>query len=244
MIGTPLPVVFLHGIRVSGTMWRPQLREVGRHRPVSAPDMPGHGHRRGERFTMRSAVETVAEEIDALGGRALVAGLSMGGYIGIAAASRLGERVAGLVAMGCTAAHRPSLTVPYRLTSRLFNALPDGGAWLNRQIFAAAAGRTAAAAIGERGFATDAVSDVLDALLAFDPVEELARFTGPVWLVNGSRDHFRVDEQRFLEACVDGRLVIVPKVGHLLSFSTPHVVAQLINEAAEHVEDTARPQTA
>ncbi|EIE97257.1 alpha/beta fold hydrolase [Saccharomonospora glauca] len=233
MTDAPLPVVFVHGIRLSGTMWRPQLNEVGRHRPVSAPDLPGHGHRRGRRFTMASAVETVAEEIDALGGRALVAGLSLGGYVGIAAAARLGHRVAGLVALGCTAIPTTARMAPLRAAGRFFRALPDGGHRLNRWIFTAGVGRKAAAVIAERDFATEAMSDALDALAGFEPLRELGRYPGPVWLVNGARDHLRVDERRFLDTCMDGRLVIVPKAWHLVSFNAPHTVSRLVEEAAE-----------
>ncbi|WP_433470953.1 alpha/beta fold hydrolase [Saccharomonospora azurea] len=239
MVDTPLPVVFLHGLRVSSTMWRPQLHEVGRHRPVSAPDLPGHGLRRGRRFTLASAVDTVAERIDDLGGRALVAGLSLGGYVGMAAAARLGERVAGLVALGCTAIPSPSRTTPLRLAGSLFGALPDGGERLNRLLFTAAMGRSAASVIAERGFATEAVSDALDELCRFDPLSELARCPGPVLLVNGSRDHFRVDEQRFLAACPEGRLVVVPKAGHLVSLAAPRTVSRLVEEAAVHAERRA-----
>lgn len=244
MTHTPLPVVFLHGIRVSGTMWRPQLNEVGKRRAVSAPDLPGHGHRRGQRFTMEAAVDAVAEEIDALGGRALVAGLSLGGYVGIAAAGRLGDRVAGLVGIGCTAIPHPSRTLPLRAAGRFFRALPDGGAWFNQRVFASTVGRQAAAVIAERGFATEAMSDTLDALVGSDPLRDLERYRGPVWLVNGSRDHLRVDEHRFLEACADGRLVIVPKAWHLVPLGAPHTVSRLVEEAAGHVERTTKPLAA
>ncbi len=80
----PLPVVFAHGTRVSGTMWRPVMQSVGAHRPVAASDLPGHGRRRGEPFTIDAAAAAVADTIDQLGGRALVVGLSLGGYVGIA----------------------------------------------------------------------------------------------------------------------------------------------------------------
>ncbi|MFV2171777.1 alpha/beta fold hydrolase [Actinomadura sp. LOL_016] len=71
-----LPVVLVHGIRVSGTMWGPVADALADRLRVAAPDLPGHGRRRGERFTMDGAVDAVTEAIDGLGGRALVAGLS------------------------------------------------------------------------------------------------------------------------------------------------------------------------
>ncbi|WP_197320511.1 alpha/beta fold hydrolase [Saccharomonospora sp. NB11] len=237
MTHAPLPVLFLHGIRVSGTMWHPQLHEVGQRRPVSAPDLPGHGHRRGQHFTLAGAVDLVRQEIDDLGGRALVVGLSLGGYVGIAAASRLGDRVAGLVAMGCTAVPTPERTRPLRVAGGLLRRLPDGGDRLNHRLFAALWGERAATVIGERGFATEAMPDALDELVRFDPLAEVARYGGPVWLVNGGRDHFRVDEQRFLDVCERARLVVVPRVGHLVPIAAPRVVSRLVSEVAEQVDD-------
>jgi pimeloyl-ACP methyl ester carboxylesterase len=122
-----LPVVLVHGIRVSGTMWRAQVTALGEHRPVAAPDMPGHGERRGERFTMSGALDVIAGAIDTLGGRALLAGHSMGGYLAIAAAAAYPERVAGLVAFGCTTLPTPARARPYLLAAGLFARLPDDG---------------------------------------------------------------------------------------------------------------------
>src|SRR5690606_31556391 len=93
--GDMLPVVLLHGSRTSCTMWRRQvrvLRDAGI--PTSAPDLPGHGARRGERFDLDEAVTTVRDAVAAAGGRALVVGLSLGGYIAIEHRARFPEQSA------------------------------------------------------------------------------------------------------------------------------------------------------
>lgn len=100
---TGLPLVFVHGMRVSGTMWQPVIDTLGTRHPTAAPDLPGHGSRRAEPFTLPGAVAAVTDAIDALGGRALVVGLSLGGYVAVATAGSHPDRVLGLVAMGCTA---------------------------------------------------------------------------------------------------------------------------------------------
>ena len=101
--GPRLPVVFVHGLRTSRTMWRAQVAAVEAlgHAAV-AIDLPGHGRRRGERFTWGGAIDAVARGVDDVGGRALVVGLSLGGYVGIAHAARDPGQVAGLVAAGCS----------------------------------------------------------------------------------------------------------------------------------------------
>ena len=70
-----LPVVFLHGLRTSRTMWRAQVAAVeAAGHPAVAIDLPGHGRRRGERFTWDGAIDAVARGVDDGGGRALGGG--------------------------------------------------------------------------------------------------------------------------------------------------------------------------
>ena len=48
-----VPVVLVHGLRTSRTMWRAQLEALARAgRPAVAVDLPGHGTRLGEPFTL------------------------------------------------------------------------------------------------------------------------------------------------------------------------------------------------
>ena len=76
-----VPVLFVHGIRTSGTMWRRQLSMLGEARhPALAIDLPGHGARMDETFTVAGALAAIDEGVAALGGRVLLVGLSLGGY--------------------------------------------------------------------------------------------------------------------------------------------------------------------
>lgn len=65
-----------------------------------------------------------------------------------------------------------------------------------------------------------------------DTLASLAAYPGPVWLVNGERDHFRRDERDFLKACRDGRLLLLPRCGHLTSLADTGAVAALVRDAA------------
>ena len=226
-----LPAVLVHGIRVSGTMWRAQVAGL-EHRPVLAPDMPGHGERRGERFTMSAALDVIAGAIDALGGRALLVGHSMGGYLTIAAAAAYPERVAGLVAFGCTTLPTPSRARPYLLAARLLARLPDGGARLTRLLSTALLGREAAAAFTGGGVSHGVIPDVVDAVLARNPLADLRDYPGQVWLVNGAKDHFRTDERQFLAACPDGRLELLRSAGHLAPLTAADDVTRFIDNVA------------
>ncbi|MFC0862866.1 alpha/beta fold hydrolase [Sphaerimonospora cavernae] len=234
-----LPIVFIHGTRVSGTMWSPVRARLDR--PSAAPDLPGHGTRRGLPFDMGAACEVVADSIAELGGRALVVGHSLGGYVGIATAARHPELVAGLIAMGCTA--RPSgLAVgAFRLAGRLAVRHPALADRASRYGFRRALPGPVAEAFVEGGMSCEVVPSVIDAVASGDPIAALSAYPGRVWLLNGSRDHFRVDERRFLAACRDGSLTHLPRRDHITMLADPGQVARFVENAAENVaEDAAR----
>ncbi|WP_039825940.1 alpha/beta fold hydrolase [Nocardia testacea] len=234
-----LPVVLVHGIRLSGGCWVAVESEFGTERSVVTPDLPGHGARRGERFTMPAAIETVRTAVDSVGGRALVVGHSLGGYVAIAAAAELGERVAGLVVAGSTRIPGRALTIPFRLAHLLLSTQRDGGERLSRRLFDVVLPAQVAAAVAAGGIATEVIPDIARAAAAFDPLGGLRRYKGPVWLINGSRDHFRGHEQRFVAASLRTSLLVVPGAGHYLPLAEPQRFARLIRDIADACETGA-----
>jgi len=99
-------VVFVHGMRTSGAIWDAQLEAVhdAGYR-ATAIDLPGHGVRRRERFTMQGAFDAIDEAAADLAGPASEAratplalvGLSLGGYTSLAYAARAPEQRGGLL---------------------------------------------------------------------------------------------------------------------------------------------------
>ncbi|MEV7807528.1 alpha/beta hydrolase [Microbispora sp. NPDC088329] len=228
-----MPVVFVHGTRVSGTMWSP-VRALLRA-PSAAPDLPGHGRRRGLPYDTEAACGVVAEAIEDLGGRALVVGLSLGGYVGIATAARHPDLVAGLVAMGCTARPDVPWARAYRLAGRLAARDPALADRVSRFVLRRMLPGAAGEAMIEGGLSSEVVASVVAAVTAEDPLASLAAYPGRVWLVNGTRDHLRADEQAFLRACADGNLTHLPGRGHLTVLADPAWLARFIDDAARTV---------
>lgn len=232
-----VPVVLVHGLRTSRTMWRAQVEALQAYGVEAlAVDLPGHGERRGERFTLDGAVQAVADGVDAAGGRALVVGLSLGGYVGITHAARRPDQVAGLVAAACSTRPLVALVDGWALLARGIARLPDAGAGLNQGMVDRVLSPSAAADVAAGGFALDVMDDVLRAVRAATPVEDLARVEAPVWLVNGRYDHFRGEERRFLRACRDGRLVVVPGATHLVSLTAPVGFTRAVLGAVDAVQ--------
>jgi len=95
-----LPVVFIHGFPLNYRMWEPQLAALpSRYRAV-AYDVRGHGesaHSDGQ-FTIEFLVDDLLGLMDYLSvDRAVLCGLSMGGYIALRAVECHPERFRGLI---------------------------------------------------------------------------------------------------------------------------------------------------
>ena len=61
-------VVLVHGLRTSATMWRRQLAALARHDvDAVAIDLPGHGTRMDEPFSLDAALRVIDEAMP--GGR-------------------------------------------------------------------------------------------------------------------------------------------------------------------------------
>ncbi|WP_435738775.1 alpha/beta hydrolase [Cellulosimicrobium sp. PMB13] len=236
------PVLLVHGSRTSRTMWRAQLAALDRARvPALAVDLPGHGTRRGEPFTLDGAVEAVAQGVDDLGGRALVVGLSLGGYVAIEARARYPDHVLGLVAASCSTVPSTRLRAAWLVAAERIERLPDGGAALNQALVDRAMPAEGAADLAAGGFALDVMSAILRELGTADPLGALESTDSPVWLVNGRWDHFRTGERSFLAAARRGgaraRLVVIPGARHLVSLDRPVAFSRHLLEA---VADVAR----
>jgi pimeloyl-ACP methyl ester carboxylesterase len=231
------PVVLVHGLRASRTMWRAQVAALERAGvPACAVDLPGHGRRLDERFTFAESVATVERAVDELGGRALVVGLSLGGYVGISHAARRPDQVAGLVAASCCTQPRQLVLSGWALAGRVIARLPDEGAGLNRFMLARTVPQVAAQDLEDGGFALRVTGDVMREMAQVAPVADLQRVEAPVWLVNGRYDHFRGEERTFLRAARDGRLVVVPHATHLVNLVAPdrfnRVLLEVLDELA------------
>src|ERR671919_1657836 len=96
----PDGILLLHAWPLDARMWEPQLAALPNDVRVVAPNLPGFGDSEpaGAVMTMRAAAERALSELERAGiDRALVCGLSMGGYVAFELWRRSPDRVLGLV---------------------------------------------------------------------------------------------------------------------------------------------------
>ncbi len=93
------PLVLVHGFPLDSAMWEAQLAGLSERAYVIAPDLRGHGASDAPTgpYSMDQHADDLAGLLDHLSvRRAVVAGLSMGGYVTFAFWRRHPQRVAGL----------------------------------------------------------------------------------------------------------------------------------------------------
>ncbi|MBD3941094.1 alpha/beta hydrolase [Microbacterium sp. NEAU-LLC] len=228
-------VVLVHGIRTSATMWRAQVEYLrARGNPVVAVDLPGHGSRMAETFTLDAAFATIDEAVRdaATRGPVLLAGHSMGGLLCIEYVG--GEDrppVAGFIAASCTAIPRGVGLATYRMLARGFDALPDRGMWLADQVLDRTLPVETRADFGAGGYAFDTQDVALRSLSVLDLLAALHRIDVPLWFINGQFDQLRVNEKLFLKVAKDAELIVVPRTSHLVTAMRPRVFNALLGLA-------------
>jgi pimeloyl-ACP methyl ester carboxylesterase len=93
-------LVLVHAFPMDSSMWGAQVMAFRHQLPVLAPDMPGFGGTidAGEVMSMEAAADYVAHSMRfSEMNKAVVVGLSMGGYIALAFAKKYPEMLQGLV---------------------------------------------------------------------------------------------------------------------------------------------------
>lgn len=230
-----LHVVMVHGIRTSATMWRAQLEHLHAAGIAStAVDLPGHGTRLGEQFTLDEAFATIDRAVRSAAETAevLLVGHSMGGLLCIAyAGGEDAPPIVGLVAASCTAVPRGLALETYRALARGLDRLPRRGAWFSERMLDRTLPAETRADFGAGGYAYDAQDVALQSLSVLDLLAALRRIHVPLWFVNGQYDQLRVNERLFTRIAPHAELIVVPRTTHLVTAMRPRVFNAVLDLA-------------
>jgi pimeloyl-ACP methyl ester carboxylesterase len=218
-------IVFVHGTRLTRNQWWPQVRRLSRTYRCVALDLPAHGARSDEPFTLAGAAAAVAEAIDSAvpAGRAVVVGLSLGGYVAIETAERYPGRVTGLVLAGCSAEALGPAAMPFRGLAWILEHAPRRVIdVLNIAFFRLRYRRPVSEPIIAGGFWSAGGAQALRTLLGRRFLERLGRLWTPVLVVNGALDPvFGPGGELWAASCRQGRQVVIPWAGHLSNLDRP-----------------------
>lgn len=225
------PLVFLHGAGANLGMWHPQVERLSGEFRCIAVDLPGHGQSTASRFTLETSVGEVGRVIDQLAnGSATLIGLSLGAYVGIAAAAAHPGEVSGLVSSGAGVEFQGLTARVNRFQGLVFPLAGPVVRPLARKSLARIAPPGTDDAMEARGgMSFRGVGDALRHLAGSDFRSLLAQYPGPVLALMGVRDKHNV---KALPTMVEGmdnvEVQIIQDGGHSCSLSQPEAFSDAI----------------
>ncbi|WP_135821040.1 alpha/beta fold hydrolase [Halostella litorea] len=239
------PVVFVHGATLTRSQWLPQAAAMDGIRAV-AFDLPGHGERADEPFRFERALDLLDRVIDeAAGGRAVVVGLSLGGYLATSYAARSPEKVEALVISGSSANPTGLLGVLTRVAGAVTRLASRSG--LVRRAYGALWKRALKRfdlrddhrrAIADAGFYLRPFGEAGRDLAGRDFRAEFGRYPGPALVLNGEGDALsRRGEAAHAAATTDARVEVLDDAGHTCNLHR----AAAYTEAVERFYREAAP---
>jgi len=95
-----IPIIFIHGFPFNKNMWQPQVEELCKSHRVIAYDIRGYGSTSAstEEFSIALFADDLIHLMDILMiDKAVICGLSIGGYVALNAMQRYNNRFAGLI---------------------------------------------------------------------------------------------------------------------------------------------------
>ncbi|WNI23234.1 alpha/beta hydrolase [Streptomyces sp. ITFR-16] len=232
------PIVFVHGTRFSAGQWSPQLTALQPDFRTTAIDLPGHGARSAQPWSLDAATEIIASAVDTLdGGPALVVGHSLGGYAALEFARRHPARLRGLVLAGASASTRGRWATPYRWIAGLVPRLPPDRLtrWNDRLLRRTYPPEVVGATI-RSGYAFHTLPAAWGEVLGRYDAGSMRHVTAPVLILNGEKDTvFRSGEQAFARAHPNARIELIPRARHLANFDDPKAFTDAIRRFAQQL---------
>jgi pimeloyl-ACP methyl ester carboxylesterase len=217
--GDAPPVLLTHGFGSSGLMWAPNVDALGFGRRVIAWDMRGHGRSDSPEdqadYSAAACVADMVGLLDEVGAdRAVLCGLSLGGYLSLAFNLVHADRVAALVLCDTGPGYRSdqarqewnddALAQADRLEQEGLSALGSGASY-----HSSAAGVAHAA----RGMLTQWDASV---------IESLPSVAVPTLVLVGSRDKPFLGAANYMAGKIPGAtLIVISDAGHTANLDQP-----------------------
>ena len=242
--GAGWPVVLLHAFPLNADMWRHQLTAIGDGCRLIAPDLPGFGPAAATApaSSMEAMAAPVRDVLDALEiERAVIGGLSMGGYVTFALYSLAPERFSGIV-LADTKATADTESAREGRRGLLQVARERGAAAVAEEMLPKLLGETTRRERPEvaqrvrdivETNAVEAITGAIEAMMGRpDSTPLLDRMSFPALIAVGAEDAVtpQADAEAMQRRVPRSRLVVFPAAGHLSNMETPDTFSQALSD--------------
>ncbi len=242
--GNRIALLLIHGFPLDRALWHAQTRELGNVARVIAPDLRGFGESgmpSGD-VTVDTFSNDLCGLLDSLKIKnAVVAGLSMGGYIALAFYRKFPDRVRGLILANTKAGADSPEAKKGRDDNAALAREKGASAIAERMLPKMLTPKTAA----ERADLTRAVNTMMarqsvgglvGALKAIrdrpDSTPTLSTITVPTLIITGAEDTLIPPKESELmrDAISGSRLVAIPSAAHLSNYEQPEAFNQAVRK--------------
>lgn len=242
--GDKIALLLIHGFPLDRTLWHAQTSALRDLSHVIAPDLRGFGESGmpSGNVTVDAYADDLSGLLDALKIKtAVVAGLSMGGYIAFAFYRKFRDRVRGLILADTKAGADSPEGKKGRDDSAALAREKGAGAIAERMLPKMLTPKTASeraevARAANAMMARQSVEGVVGALMALrdrpDSTPTLATISVPTLIITGSEDTLIPPEESELmrDAIRGARLVTIPGAAHLSNYEQPEAFNQAVRE--------------
>jgi len=242
-VGTGAPVVLMHAFPANRSQWSPQLPALSSVCRCLAPDFRGFGESDArEPYSVDRYADDIAQLLDTLSlERAVIGGVSLGGYVTFAFWRRHPSRVRALI-LADTRARADTERDMAKRRELIALAHASGPAAIADRMIEGLIGRTTRRRQPElvlsvhRMLASATVDGIVGALDAMmhrpDATGDLATIAVPTLIIVGDEDVATpIRDAEIMHAGIPrSRLAIIPGAGHLSNVERPAAFNALVSE--------------
>ena len=242
-------LVLLHAFPLTSAMWEPQ-HLLAEHIPIHTPDFPGFGAAPGldeEQFSMKLCARLIGEDLETRGiERAVICGLSMGGYVAFECWRLFPERIAGIILADTKASpdndegRRKRYDAVERIGRGEYAAYLDelfGSVLSEKTVRDHPEVKERIHAIASGVLPESAIAALLGMAARADSSDLLPSITVPTALIFGEDDRTTTVEEgkAMASALPDARLRTIAGAGHLSNMERPDEFNDAVMEACERM---------
>jgi pimeloyl-ACP methyl ester carboxylesterase len=234
--GSGVPLLLTHGFGATSGMWGPNIEALSADRPVIVWDMRGHGSSDApdqmDRYSEPIAVADMAAILDAAGAeRAVLGGMSLGGYLSLAFHLAHPQRVAALVLVDTGPGYRND------------QARDKWNAWVERRAQQLERGEPAtdfsaevAQAVHEHPEGLPRAARGVMAQKDARVITSLESIAVPTLVVVGAQDtDFLASAEYMHRKIANSRKVVIDNAGHAANMDQPETFNAAVRELLERV---------